>query len=240
MNTLVWLVFGLAAMANTATAQVILHTLPPDGGGQGKPVSIREPDNSDPEMRELWEKIKTARRCKSTTELCEPRKSLYEQGGERLTDYLIEQYEASLREGYPAAHYLRYVAATGSKKGAEYVLRKYREAPGPQERLLVLHGFVLAADPAMVDVGLEILGREDNGERLDYISITIVRRNVERLQTSHPRAVAALKLLETPDSPKPWLREPAYRALNSLERKEIIPTRSAPADLLQKMPDKPE
>lgn len=239
MTPLVWLFLGLVALASTATAQVVPQ-IPPRARGQEAPVSIREPDGSDPEMRELWERIKASPRCESTTELCEPRKSLYAQGGERLSDYLIEQYEASLREGYPAAHYLAYVAATGARTGAEYVLRSYREATGTQERTAALHGLVLAADPAIVDLGLEILAKEGNGERLDYMSITIVRRNLERLGTPHPRASAALRALEMPDSPKPWLREPAYRALNSLERKGVIPTRSAPADLLEKMPDKPE
>lgn len=212
-----------SALSGTATGQVMLRGL----------------DDSDAEMKALLEEIRSSPTCEPGP-ICEPRKSLYRQGGDRLADYLIRQYEASVTEGYPGGAYLAKVTLTGSMRGVRYVVNEYRNPRDSQARIAALHALAAAADPDAIDIAMGLLEQKGNIERIDLLSLSILRQNMEDTRVSRSDASGLLQRLESRDSPKPWLRQSAYRALNSLEAKQVIPPRTPPADLLDALPTKPQ
>jgi hypothetical protein len=88
------------------------------------PDTIRPPDDSDPEMRDLMLAFWELTPCGSEFHgLCPEALAMLRSGGDRLAHYLIRQIEANEREGYPdQGTYLRNLGQTESNVAYEQLI----------------------------------------------------------------------------------------------------------------------
>jgi hypothetical protein len=155
-------------------------------------------------------------------------------GGDRLARYFIEQYEASLREGYvDAIRFLKYVAYTGSETAFAYLSELIRRGPsqlGSNEYRYALAALAKMLDPRSIDMFLHIVASEEESG-IRRIAVSGIGSILDRTEVDRPDAVNALRTIEAAASEAEVVRRSAWGALNKLERYGLIPRREVPADL---------
>lgn len=193
-----------------------LPTTCPSGGHKA--------DGSDPEMQSLWNRIVTPNRaCQSALVLCEPRRIMLKEGGDRLAEYMIRQYGTSLNQGCPDSTYLELIAATGNR-GIQYLLEK---AGRPGEPQAWLQGLLFANDLRAIDRAVEILNRNDMTQ-LNVLAISVVLMNMRTTGIIRSGDIEVLRRLERDSG----VRGEASRALFNLEREGLTVNNQAhPRDL---------
>lgn len=195
-------------------------------------VGVRPLDDSDPKMRDHMLEIARLGPCgRGPAEQCERARSLFAKHGERLTAYLIRQYEASIREGYLGApHYLVRIGKTRTDRAVRYLVGEVRDPAEPRMRRYALHGLVYVEDHRAIDEAMAWI-RTDVERRVCETAITAAQKNVELLGLRDPRVEERLAGLERDASAPYAVRFRASKALDSMESRGLVSPRSRPSDL---------
>lgn len=168
------------------------------GGGSTELDDLQRPfDASDLEMQQLMRTLHTGTGCgKGTGQRCSEREARFAGGGDRLARYLIEQFEASLREGYPdRLTYLSYVAYTHSEAGFQYLTDRVRNRSdlSADDAETAIHALGKTADARAIDEILRVLRDEVDDPRERSAAIRALVWTMERTGSRRDDAVRALR-----------------------------------------------
>lgn len=197
----------LSLNGNTAARAAGLPTACPSGGHRA--------DDSDPEMQSLWKRIITPNQVcnQSPLILCDSRRKMLEEGGERLAAYMIGQYNSSVNKGCPDSTYLELLGATGNR-GTQYLLEK---AGRPGEPRAWLQGLLFANDLQAIDRAVEVL-RQDEMAEFHVLAVSVMLVNMRSTGVVRPSDLGVLQRLERDSN----VRGQASRTLYNLEMDGLV------------------
>lgn len=228
-NYAVW----IAVLVTPSLALAQPSGAPNPFGTSASQVGVRPADDSDLEMRDYVLMLERLGPCpKGPAEQCDDAREAYAKPGQRLTDYLIRQYEASVDEDYLGApHYLVMIGKTRTDRAVDYLRSELANPREPRSRRCALHALVYVEDSRAIDEALKWVDDPGAAPRVRETAITAAQKNAELLGLSHPHLNQQLQAMER-DPTQPYsVRYRAYRALDALEAKGLAPARTHPADL---------
>ncbi len=221
----------LVCTSAMASAQELRERPQPFTSETSPNPGFRSPDDSDPEMQAYLREHHPGP-C-GTGEYCEKLREFYTAPGERLTRYLIRQYEESVDGGYVSGpHYLVRIGKTRTDLAARYLLGELSHPREPRARIAAMTALSYVNDPRVIDAAVGVLDDPTSSVRLRTIATTAIRRNMESLNWASSVGLRRLEEVEQDDGLPLSLRRTAYRNLNRLEEKGIAKRNAAPpADL---------
>ena len=115
---------------------------------------VREPDDTDPEMRDLYKAIMSKGPCATAPEQpCLDALAGFQSGGDRLATYLIAQFEASAADERRGSHALlkriAYTTGPDSSLGCEYLVARVDADPDEGHAYELRDEFYLGAVNAL-------------------------------------------------------------------------------------------
>lgn len=218
------LVAAVAFVATSSRAEPV--------AGKDRPL-LRPADDSDLEMRALWDQFRRTRFCSCTIPGCAFDWTLLTRDGERMADYLIRQTEASTSEGYPAVGtYLVHIAATQSERGIRYVLDAYNHAPSYVQRIATLQALHRAEDARAARVAYEALRGKPLTPHHPDLAMTVLTANLLAPGAATPEILSFLEELAGEQSPRPGMRARAISALDDVRyERNLKPLRDRSGEL---------